>query len=462
MADFCTGSALRGPVRALLISLSVMLPPVASSAEGTADLLSYYGDALRNHPEARSADALAAVASRGVERARGRLLPQVSAFAEGAYVDESITGDYFGIVDVNRDDEYERYLYGVNLSQAVLRPALWAELGQAEVREQQSQLAQKAQRAKMLLDVAEAYFGALATQEAVGLANARLKAVRQQRDQVVSQADAGLTTEAERQYAEAAVKLAMARRTEVESDARVATRRLHAAAGRHDARILGLSPTFNVMVPNPPDEYAWVARARTDNLQVLQQALALRAAELDQVKARRGRWPTVDIVGTAYEIDAGGGLAGERDEREARIGVRAALPLYSGGQLTATIEQADLQLERAQGALEQAQTDAMFAARKAYLGMMSAQQQASALQDAVEAARLAESGTRAGFEAGTRTSADVFNALEQRFAAEVRYQSLRYELLLHSLALKQAAGTLGGADAVQLNRLLAGAIALTP
>lgn len=462
MAEYCWGTARGGQRRVLLMVLSILLAPLAVAAEDTADLVSYYGDALRNHPDARSADALAAVAARGIERARGKLLPQLSAFAEGAYVDESITGDYFGIVDVDRQDEYERYLYGVNLSQAVVQPTLWAELDQAEVREQQSQLALKAQRSGLLLDVAEAYFGALAAQEAVGLAKARLSAVRQQRDQVVSQADAGLTTEAERQYAEAAVKLAVARRTEVESDARIATRRLHAAAGRRDARILGLSPSFNGLLPNPPDEYAWVERARTDNPQVLQAALSLRLAELDLRKAHRGRWPTLDIVGAAYQIDAGGGLAGERDEREARIGLRAAMPLFSGGQLSAVIDQADLQRIRAEAALEQAQTDAVFAARKAFLGMMAAQQQVSALQDAVEAARLAESGTRAGFEAGTRTSADVFNALEQRFAAEVRYQALRYELLLQSLALKQAAGTLVAADAVHLNRLLSGAVALTP
>ncbi|ULQ46394.1 TolC family protein [Flagellatimonas centrodinii] len=464
MFEVQRGSAQRGAIRPLLLVALMLLSPLsrADVSPTAADLLSYYTDALRTNPVARSAEALSQVADRGVERARGKLLPQLSGFAEGAYVDESISGDYFGIVDVDRDDQYERYLYGASLSQALLQPALWAELGQAELRQQQSQLATRGQRATLLLNVAEAYFGALASQEAVGLVNARLEAVRQQRDQVVSQADAGLTTDAERQFAEAAVKLAMARRTEVESDARIATRRLHAVAGRHDARVLGLSPTFNMLLPRPTDEYAWVERARTNNLEVLQQTLAVQIATLDHKKAVRSRWPTVDLVGTAYQIDAGGGLAGERDEREARVGLRAAVPIYSGGQVTAGIEQALLQQQRAEAALEQAQTDAMFEARRAYLQMVSAQQQVGALQDAVDAARLAESGTRAGFEAGTRTSADVFNALEQRFAAEVRYQSLRYELLLQSLRLKQAAGTLAGADAVSLNRLLAGAVTLTP
>jgi NAD(P)-dependent dehydrogenase (short-subunit alcohol dehydrogenase family) len=74
--------------------------------------------------------------------------------------------------------------------------------------------------------------------------------------------------------------------------------------------------------------------------------------------------------------------------------------------------------------------------------------------DAVIAARASEEATMSGFDAGTRTNADVLRSLEERFDAERTYSDARYLYILDSLRLKLAAGNLVASDLAPFDRLL--------
>lgn len=442
----------RSPAAFLL--LVALACPVPAAAAPVADLLGLYEQALLRNPGFRSAQAGAAAALEGEAVARGKLLPQLSAYGEAQAIDERITGNFFGIADVDRDEQFERYTYGLNLTQAVIRPDLWVGLDQAVLRSEQARLQQGNLRASLLLELANAYFSALAAKDALRLAQARVETVREQRDLVVSRSQAGLLTDAEQQFSEAAFALARTAEVEARSALLIARSRLHAVSGRADQQVRGLSSRFNVLLPNPAIEEVWVDRARVAHPRVLQARLDAEVARLEVRRVQRRRWPSLDIVGQASELDSGGGLSGERDERELRIGARLAMPLFAGGQIDAGIRAAGHLAEQAEADLARAQDEAALDARTAYLQLLGGQLQISALRDAADAARRGELATRSGFEAGTRTHAELFAASEQRFEADVRYQAVRYRLLLSSLQLKAAAGTLSTADATELNRLL--------
>lgn len=452
MPSFSSPIRLRGTAAGLLLAALGCSGPAA--AEPVADLLGLYEQALMRNPGFRGAESGAAAALEGEAVARGRLLPQLSAYGEAQAIDERITGNFFGLTDVDRDERFERYSYGLNLTQAVIRPDLWAGLDQAVLRSEQARLQQGQLRASLLLELAEAYFGALAAKDALRLAQTRVETVREQRDLVVSRSQAGLLTDAEQQFSEAALALARTAEVEARSALLIARSQLHAVSGRADAQVRGLSPSFNVLLPNPAIEEVWVERARLAHPRVLQARLDAEIARLEVRRVQRRRWPSLDLVGQAAELDSGGGLAGERDERELRIGARLAIPLYAGGQISAGVRAAGHLAEQAEAELARAQDEAALEARRAYLQLLGGRLQISALRDAVEAARRGELAARSGFEAGTRTHAELFAATEQRFEAEVRYQAVRYRQLLSSLQLKAAAGTLSAADATGLNRLL--------
>lgn len=438
----------------VVLALGTSVWPAPAAAEKVADLLTLYEEALQRNPGFRSTEAGAAAALQEEAVARAKLLPQLSAYGEARAVEERINGNFFGFVDVDRDESFERYTYGLTLSQAVIRPDLWVGLEQAELRSEQARLDQTVRRAALLLELSRAYFKALAAKDGLRLAQTQVDTVRQQRDLVISRSEAGLLTEADRQFSEAAFALARTSEVEARAALMIARSELHAVSGRVDGEVRGLSPQFNVLLPNPAIEDVWVERARAAHPRVLQAQLESEIARLEVQRVQRQRWPSLDILGQASELDSGGGLSGERDERELRIGARLALPIYAGGQIVAGERAAVHLLEKADAELSQARDAAALEARTAYLQLLAGQLQIGALRDAVDAGRRGEQAARAGFEAGTRTQAEWVAATEQRFQAEVRHQAVRYRLLLSSLELKAAAGTLSAADAIELNRLL--------
>ena len=78
----------------------------------------------------------------------------------------------------------------------------------------------------------------------------------------------------------------------------------------------------------------------------------------------------------------------------------------------------------------------------------------------MDASRAAEAEFKIGFDAGTRTNADLLSATERRYFAEVELQRRRYGQVVDALELKELAGSVGPEDVKQLNRLLVRPVAI--
>lgn len=84
----------------------------------------------------------------------------------------------------------------------------------------------------------------------------------------------------------------------------------------------------------------------------------------------------------------------------------------------------------------------------------SAISQVAALKATVISATSALEATEAGFGAGTRTMVDVLNEQRNLYRAKRDFARTRYDYLINSIKLKQAAGSLSQDDIEQVNRLL--------
>ena len=60
--------------------------------------------------------------------------------------------------------------------------------------------------------------------------------------------------------------------------------------------------------------------------------------------------------------------------------------------------------------------------------------------------------TQSGYEVGTRNITDVLNAQQQLYSSIGSYLNTRYEFIINTLKLKQAAGTLSQTDLEELNQ----------
>ncbi len=452
-------TGLRGIGLGITLGLSAMaavpaLAQQAAPASGVTDLLAVSNDALQFNPGYAAARAELAAAQETVPQAVGKLLPQVGFQTQYDYVHESVEGDYYGVANIDRSDDFDRWVYGAKLKQALYQPSLFIGRKQAELKVQRAGLTFQAEQDALLMQVVEAYFGVLASEDAVAFAGAEMLAVGQQRDQVRARARAGLATDADTKAATAQYELAVANQTDAGVALDNALARLEALTGRYYGQVKRLPLNLLLIPPQPQQEQVWIDRARQANPTLLAQQIALEVAKLEYDKSRKLRWPTLDLVGQTFALDSGGGITGQRDERSERIGVVLDLPLYSGGQISATKRQSLALQERAEALYDDARARVVRDTRIAYRNSSAGLQRVAALKRALDAAVAAEEATRAGFDAGTRTSADVLSAVERRYAAERDHSASRYQFLTASLRLKQLSGNLLVADLAQINRML--------
>ena len=80
--------------------------------------------------------------------------------------------------------------------------------------------------------------------------------------------------------------------------------------------------------------------------------------------------------------------------------------------------------------------------------------QVKALKQALASSETALKATTAGFKVGTRTTVDVLDSQREMFRAKRDYALARYEYIMETLRLKQAAGTLSKQDLQAINKWL--------
>ncbi|MFC4250998.1 TolC family outer membrane protein [Sinimarinibacterium flocculans] len=440
----------RAAARALL--LTAWAPVMAQDT--ASDLLAVCNDALQGNAGYRAARAEFLAARELLPQAKGKLLPQLGVRAQYDWLHEHITGDYYGIVDIDRDDDLDQLLYGARLSQALYQPGLMLGKAQASLRVQQAEYKLRGAQDALLLAVAEAYFTVLAAEDALLFARAETLALREQLAQVRAREASGLATDADLKTAQARYEIAVARQTEALDAVANATTRLEAIGGRRYERLWRLPLNLLLVPPQPAEVEVWIARAEAENTLIRMQALGVDIAELGYERARKAQWPTLDLVGDAFSLESSGGLAGERNEDQERIGVMLTLPLYTGGQLESAKRQALALQTQAEALRDDARTQVLRDVRIAYRNSSAGLQRVDALKRALEATIASEQSTRAGFEAGTLSNTELLTAVERRYAAERDHANARYRFLISSLRLKSLAGNLLVADLAQINRML--------
>ncbi|MCZ6893450.1 MAG: TolC family protein, partial [Gammaproteobacteria bacterium] len=131
------------------------------------------------------------------------------------------------------------------------------------------------------------------------------------------------------------------------------------------------------------------------------------------------------------------------------------MPLFEGGITVSRTRQAEYDHRAALERLVQTRRAVYRQTRDAYLGVISEISLVKALRQAVVSSETALESTSAGFEVGTRTAVDVVAAERGLSQARRDYARSRYDYILETLRLKQAAGSLQPEDIAIANSWLA-------
>jgi outer membrane protein len=326
------------------------------------------------------------------------------------------------------------------------------------------------------LTVSQSIFNGFRTGNAVGEAEAQVRAGREQLREVESQvlldaatafADVVRDGEVLRfREANVAALSRVLQATEARQTAREVTRTDVAQARSRLARALAQQdlasgnlkasratytravghPPAGLVAPSPPKKQ--LPRALEEALAIADRespgvvgALYREAADRHGVARIRGElMPEVRLeanYGTRH-----GQLGGIDEQQAASVTGRLSMPLYEGGETHARVRQAKHRHVARLQEIEQARQEAQASVTQAWARYQATRGQLRANRMAAEAARLALEGVREEERGGQRTVLDILNAEQEHLDAQVQVVSARRDLVVAAYTLLAQMGRL--------------------
>ncbi|MGK0296543.1 MAG: outer membrane protein [Gammaproteobacteria bacterium] len=435
----------------IFLSIFVFLSPVCFAV----DLLEVYQQALISDPQFRQIAANKRAVLEERPQALATLLPSVALSADVAGSSSKRTGSNsvgFGsdreLVDLSRSNSDSRG-YTLSLTQPVFRSDRYFRLKQADKSIKQADAELSSAEVGLGIRVASTYFNVLAAIDNLNFAAAEKRSLSRQLEQAKQRFEVGLTAVTDVQEAQAGYDRAYADEIRAINEIDNAKEALREITGIYLHDLTGLSDTMPLVSPDPDDIEAWSKMAVIENLTVIAAVHAVDIAR-DEIKVQNaGHMPTVDL--SARRSYSESDTAGDSENTNSSISLQLNVPIYSGGAVSSRVRASTERLEQQLERLEQIRRQVHREVRESYLGVMSGISQIKALQQAVHSSEVALEATQTGFEVGTRTAVDVVQSERATFQTKRDLARARYDYIVNSLNLKQAAGILSVDDIKDVN-----------
>jgi outer membrane protein len=305
--------------------------------------------------------------------------------------------------------------------------------------------------------LAKAYFDVLSAQDVLTATQTNKKAVAEQLASAKRSFEVGNATITDTREAQARFDLAEAQEIYATNDLSFKRIALDQVVGRSNVKPAPLRPPYKLDGLAPGEMEDWVTRA-ADGPVIRKANIGLDTTRIELDKARSGHLPTLDLVGSlgrskvdsanaTYNVNAGAGTTG-------LIGLELNLPLYTGGATQNRVNEVSKLLVKAESDRDNAMRTTTLATRQAYTAVQSGLAQVKALEAAETSAKLALEATQLGYKVGVRINKDVLDAFNFVANTQRDLYRYRYDVIVASVKLKQAAGTLRDEDIEELNRML--------
>ena len=423
----------------------------ATPSSNAADLLEVFNSALDSDPEYAAAIAARNAALEAEPQARANFLPQLSAFAgvDQVYRDSSSSS----VFNVNRKENFASWQYSLSATQSVFRKENFAILKQARLSTQQAEVDLAAALQNLVFRVADAYFTVLASKEDLRVNKAETKAFERQLEQAQQRFDVGLIAITDVLEAKAARDSSLSEDIAADNAVSNSYEALRRITGRYYQQLDDLTEENPPLAkPAPANLKTWSQAALEQNLPLQAAKFSYRIAQENVDLQRAGHYPTLDLV-ASYGHNDDNSIFRNRNA-EGRVGLQLNWSLYQGGRISSRVRQAEHETTQARDLLEAERRRTDADVRDAYRGVISLVAGVGALEQSVISSQSAVDATEAGYDVGTRTIVDVINVQSVLYANQRDYSQARYNYVIQTLRLKQAAGSLAPEDLNLVNSWL--------
>ncbi len=386
------------------------------------------------------------------EQARAGLLPSAGLSA-------GVSRTQQGSTQLPQDVRLTNQTLGINASQPLYRPANRISLEQAQRGVDAAQAQLDAVVQELLVRVSQAYFDVLAAQDTLTFVQAQKAAVSEQLAAAKRNFEVGTSTITDTREAQARYDLVLAQEIAAENEVRVKNLALEQLVGQSNLQPLPLAQPVLLSGVQPDSPEHWVAQAQTQQPLVRQAAIALEVAQLETRKAETGHLPTIDAqLGYNAQRAPNGTITApgvSSRNHSTSIGVALNLPLFAGFAVQNRVKETLALEAKARADLDNLRRTLAQNTRAAFYGVQSGLGQVKALEAAEASSQSALEANQLGYQVGVRINIDVLNAQSQLYQTKRDLALARYNVLLGSLKLRQASGSLGDADIQAIDALLA-------
>lgn len=432
-------------VRLLTLSLTLCAPSVLLAG----GLMDAYKQALESDPQLRAAEAARGALGEAGPQSLARLLPTLNLSASTTDNSTEVSKSNF---IPNSSQDFNSHGYNLTLTQPVYHHDYWVGLRQADATVAQAEADYAAAQQDLIIRVSAAYFNVLAALDSLEFARAEKDATARQLDQAKQRFEVGLIAITDVHEAQAQYDLTVAQEITAANLLANSREALQEITGQYDEALQVLNAEIPLLDPQPNNIDEWVKQARAENLSLRAAEFSATAAKEEINRQRAGHYPTLDIVATRSNSLSHSTTGSETDADT--LALQLNVPLFAGGAVNSKTREAAFRSEEARQRLEQSRRSVKRQTRDAYLGVIAGISRVKALKQAVISNDKALEATQAGFEVGTRTIVDVLLSQRELFRAQRDYSRSRYDYLLNTLRLKQAAGSLALTDVEAINGLM--------
>ena len=440
--------------RSVLPALAVLVCCAATPQPLPDDLITLYLRAVEVDPTFQSARAERQIADEALRESQAGVRPLISANASGTKTYQDIRKSDTLLYRVGKSDFYTRN-FSISVTQPLFHSDVFHRIPEARagVRRGEGELAAAEQ--DLVFRVAEAFFNFLAARDDLAFATAEREAIWRQLEETEQKLGSGLAKITD--VHEARGRFTVAQAAEIDARDRLEEGRQAIAeiTGEAPYDLKVLSEGLPLIRPDSPEVGVWLQTALFQNPKIVALTAAVDAAREDSRVQKGAYRPTLDLVASYNNNDAGGTVFGGGNQiANKEIALRLGIPIYDGGRASALVGAAAVRQNIAEQALEREKRSVDRQTRAAFQGVVSGVARVEALAAAAFSHEAAVVAKDEGWRAGLNTGLAVLDARRDLFLAERDHARARYLYVLNSLKLKQAAGILSVSDLEEINAYL--------
>ncbi|MCX7102150.1 MAG: TolC family outer membrane protein [Methylobacter sp.] len=413
------------------------------------DLLDIYELALQNDPVLKQSHASQLAVGENKNQSIANFLPNVSAT---------------GISNLNRltnnrstyqgsgIQKYSDNNFTLNLTQPLFHWEHWIQLSQSDNQIAQAEADYQTELQNLMVKITEAYFNILSAKDNLEFSRSEKQAIARQLDQAKQRFTIGLIDITEVHQAQAAFDRVIANEIEAANFVDNQNEALISIIGEQDIKLNILGASIPLTRPTPDNIMTWSDCAEVANFSVISAFNQMEFSRKSIALQRNGHLPKLDLIASLGEYDTSSkfGLQGETQI----VGVRLNVPLFEGGAVNSRTQQANYKFEQAKENLTAIKRTVKRQVKDAYRAITTSISRVDALKAAVNSSEIALQATEAGYEVGVRTLVEILNEQKNLYRDKRDYSRTRYDYLLSTMKLKQAASSLSQEDLEQINQLL--------